>query len=97
MRIEPEIAGVSLVMLGHFNPVIFTPTWFGWNELLPEKTVNIAGTKIVHPEISVFEADWLNLHVQPESFQINTTQPPLCSPAGLGYPNFPRKPSSYPP
>ena len=76
MRIEPEIAGVSLVMLGHFNPAIFTPAWFGWNELLPEKTVKIAGTKIVHPQIAIFEADWLNLHVQPESFQINTTQAP---------------------
>lgn len=76
MRIEPEIAGVSLVMLGHFNPAIFTPAWFGWNELLPEKTVKIAGAKIVHPQIAIFEADWLNLHVQPESFQINTTQPP---------------------
>ena len=76
MRIEPEIARVSLVMLGHFNPAIFTPAWFGWNELLPEKTVKIAGTKIVHPEIAIFAADWLNLHVQPESFQINTTQSP---------------------
>ena len=76
MRIEPEIAEVSLVMLGHFNPAIFTPAWFGWNELLPEKTVKIADTKIVHPEIAIFEADWLNLHVQPESFRINTTQAP---------------------
>ena len=76
MRIEPEIAGVSLVMLGHFNPAIFTPAWFGWNELLPEKTVKIADTKIVHPEIAIFEADWLNLHVQPESFKINTPQAP---------------------
>ncbi len=76
MRIEPEIAGVSLVVRGHFNPAIFTPAWFGWNELLPEKTVQIAGTKIVHPQIAIFEADWLNLHVQPESFQINTTQAP---------------------
>ncbi len=76
MRIEPEIASVSLVVLGRFNPAIFTPAWFGWNGLLPEKTVKIAGTKIVHPQIAIFEADWLNLHVQPESFQINTTQAP---------------------
>ena len=76
MKIEPEIAGVSLVMLGHFNPAIFTPAWFGWNELLHEKTVKIADVKIVHPQIAIFEADWLNLHVQPESFQINTAQPP---------------------
>lgn len=76
MRIEPEIAGVSLVMLGHFNPAIFTPAWFGWNGLLSERTVETADTKIVHPQIAMFEADWLNLRVQPESFKIDTIQAP---------------------
>ena len=77
MRIEPEITGVSLVMLGHFNPAIFTPAWFGWHGLLSERTAEIADTKIVHPQIAMFNADWLNLHVQPESFLINTTQAPF--------------------
>lgn len=77
MRIEPEITGVSLVMLGHFNPAIFTPAWFGWHGLLSERTAEIADTKIIHPQIAMFNADWLNLHVQPESFLINTTQAPF--------------------
>ena len=77
MRIEPEITGVSLVMLGHFNPAIFTPAWFGWHGLLSERTAEIADTQIVHPQIAMFNADWLNLHVQPESFLINTTQAPF--------------------
>ena len=77
MRIEPEITGVSLVLLGHFNPAIFTPAWFGWHGLLSERTAEIADTKIIHPQIAMFNADWLNLHVQPESFLINTTQAPF--------------------
>ena len=28
MRIEPETSGVSVVVLGTFNPAIFTPAWF---------------------------------------------------------------------
>lgn len=76
MRIEPEIAGVSLVLLGRFNPVIFTPAWFGWHQLLPRKIIEIADTNIAHPQITRFNADWLNIQVVPERIQIITSQPP---------------------
>ena len=76
MRIEPEIAGVSVVMIGNFNPSIFTPAWFGWHGLISEKMVDTANTKIVHPQISDFNVDWLHIQVVPERFLINTTQAP---------------------
>lgn len=76
MRIEPEIAGVSLVMLGHFNPLIFSHSWFGWHGLLPEEIVNNARVQIAHPDITKFNADWLNLQVDRERFIINTVQAP---------------------
>ena len=28
MRIPVEISGASIVMMGHFNPIIFRPEWF---------------------------------------------------------------------
>ena len=77
MRIEPEIAGVSLVLLGNFNPAIFTPAWFVWRGLLPEKTIESAEVDIVHPHVSEFKADWLNLHVTTNQFQIETIQSPV--------------------
>ena len=46
MRIEPEITGVSLVLLGDFNPPIFTPSWFGWQGLLSENMVDDAELEI---------------------------------------------------
>ena len=76
MRIEPENAGVSVVMIGNFNPSIFTPAWFGWHGLISEKMVDTANTKIVHPQISDFNVDWLHMQVVPERFLINTTQAP---------------------
>lgn len=76
MRIDPEIAGVSLVILGHFNPLIFTHSWFGWNELLSKEIVDNANVQIAHPQITKFSADWLNLQVEPERFMIETTQAP---------------------
>ncbi len=77
MKIEPEISSVSIVILGHFNPAIFTPSWFAWRGLLPKKIVDIAALKIAHPQITEFNADWLNLQIVPESFSISTTQSPF--------------------
>ena len=34
MRIEPEISGVQVVLVGDFNPAIFTPAWFALYRLL---------------------------------------------------------------
>ncbi len=76
MRIEPEIPGVALVLLGHFNPLIFTHTWFGWNGLLSKEIVKNANVQIAHPQITKFNADWLNLQVFPERFIIDTAQAP---------------------
>ena len=76
MRIEPEIAGVAVVLLGNFNPAIFTPAWFGLHGLISERMVDTADTKIVHPQISEFNVDWLQMQVVPERFLISTTQAP---------------------
>ena len=78
MKIEPEIAGVSIVLAGHFNPAIFTPAWFGWHGLLPLKLVQSADKNVVaQPQISVFNAEWLNLEVLQRTFKISTTQSPV--------------------
>ena len=84
MRITPEITGVSLVLLGNFNPSIFTPAWFGWNKLLPEKTVDVAELLIAQPQITSFRADWLELNIVTERFAINTIQPPFVRLRDLG-------------
>ena len=52
MRIEPELAGVSVVILGNFNPSIFTPAWFGWRGLLPAGMVESADLRIANPQIT---------------------------------------------
>ena len=84
MRIAPEITGASLVLLGNFNPSIFTPAWFGWHDLLPEKTVDVAELQIAQPQITSFTADWLEFNAVPERFSISTTQPPFVRLRDLG-------------
>ena len=77
MRIAPEITGVTLVLIGNFNPAIFAPAWFGWHNLLPEKAVEAAELRIVQPQMTSFQAEWLELQVLPDRFSISSAQPPF--------------------
>ena len=81
MRIEPEISGVAIVLVGNFNPAIFTPAWFALHELLPQRVAMSAELEVAHRELTVFKIDWLQLYVTPERFQLQTTSAPyirLC-------------------
>ena len=77
LRIEPEITSVSIVLLGGFNPTIFTPAWFGWQNLLPKEVVDEAELSIAQNQITTFQAEWLALQVVPNRFTISTTQSPF--------------------
>ena len=76
MRIVPEISETSIVLVGSFNPTIFTPAWFELHELLPPGTAEIATLEIAHAQATAFKADWLHLSVVPERFAVDTTQAP---------------------
>ena len=81
MRIEPEISGVNVVLLGDFNPAIFTPAWFALHGILPESVTDSAHLGISHQQVTEFVADWLRLQVTAERFSVETLQAPhirLC-------------------
>lgn len=76
MRIEPEISGVSVVLLGNFNPAIFTPAWFALHKLLPPSVAETATVEVAHEQICVFSVDWLRLEVSVRRFSAETLQAP---------------------
>lgn len=76
MRIEPELSGVTVVLLGSFNPAIFTPAWFGLQGLLSKATVGSAELDVAHPSLTQFVAEWLRLRVRADRFEAETTQAP---------------------
>ena len=81
MRTEPEISGVTVILLGKFNPTIFTPAWFALHDLLPESAAENAELKIGHPQVTAFSYDWLRLEVTTERFIVETLLAPyirLC-------------------
>lgn len=75
MIIKPEIDVVSIVLLGKFNPAIFTPAWFSWNDLISESSANNANLQISHPQITAFDTDWFKLEVKTDRFSISAAQP----------------------
>lgn len=76
MRIEPDISGVNIVLLGSFNPSIFTPAWFAMHELLPRSVAENADLQIANEWTTAFTADWLNLKVNTDQFLAETLQAP---------------------
>ncbi len=78
MRIEPEIAGVDIILVGEFNPTIFSPQWFSANKLLREGTAESADVKVIHPDLTSFTADWVRLQVTRERFTAGSVQAPFA-------------------
>lgn len=77
MSIQQMKRGVSLVMVGKFNPVIFQPQWFSAHKLLRPQEADNASVEVIHPDVTIFTAEWLQMRVESARFQVNTFQPPF--------------------
>jgi len=72
---KAELSGISIVMLGSFNPKIFQPAWFAANELIRKLEAEEADTEIIHNDISIFRiGDWLRVEVTRDRFHASTEQ-----------------------
>lgn len=76
MRIAPEIDGISVIVVGKFSPAIFTPAWFALHGLLPDGVAESAELMVAHQQVTKFKADWLDLQVTSDQFQVETLQAP---------------------
>ncbi|MGO9460076.1 MAG: hypothetical protein ACLP1W_08140 [Rhodomicrobium sp.] len=78
MIIEPEIAGASVVLVGSFNPAIFSPDWFVRQNLLEKDQIVQPGPNfIIHPQIAQFSVEWCQISVDLDKFSLTTTRDPL--------------------
>ena len=68
----PEITELSLVLLGNFNPPIFSPSWLRYKNLIREEEFKSSKTEIITPHISKFSLDWLNVEVTNTRCQFKT-------------------------
>jgi hypothetical protein len=70
---EYENSSYSIVFLGHFNPAIFSPLWFGTHSLFTDDEVNAAEISVIHPEIARFTAGGITIQVETSRFVATAT------------------------
>jgi hypothetical protein len=76
MPIRPDLRGLSLILIGDFNPTIFHPGWFSAEGMLTVEEASEATIQIVHPDVTVFELPWMAITVEREKFQaVRAAQP----------------------
>ncbi len=79
MHYTPEISSASIVLVGKFNPAIFTPAWFAKVGIITDSELGSSATRVVHPEITQFDISRFRVEVQPARFQITTMEEPFVS------------------
>jgi len=74
MEYNPEIKRIDVVLLGDFNPKIFSPAWFAANKLIGEHESGSAIPDIIHSDVTMFSMPWFQLNVRRDRFSIFTEQ-----------------------
>ena len=78
MAFTAEILTSTIVILGDFNPAIFSPDWLEYNKLIGEGDAIAAreGSEsrqmLVSHQVSNFEADWFSLQVLDTQFTLSS-------------------------
>lgn len=77
MAEETESIRAVIVLLGKFNPAIFSPAWFARHGLITDDELDIADLGVVHPEITQFSVEHLQIEVRSDRFIIQMTSDPI--------------------
>jgi len=64
----------SIVIRGDLNPRIFQPSWFAMQNLLGHDEAESAKLEVVHPEVTHFSVDWVDIQVLRDRFAVRTLQ-----------------------
>lgn len=78
--LSPEIQGMSIAVLGDFNPAIMHPRWFADNELIRENEANNAEIEIVHKNVAAFRTESVAVQVTQDRFIVVTEDPTMFLP-----------------
>lgn len=65
----------SIVVLGRFNPSIFSPAWMRLHNLLGEKEVEDSRIAFIVPPAANFSTDWLSVNVTEQHLTLSSAIP----------------------
>jgi hypothetical protein len=71
---QAELEGLTIVVVGSFNPAIFHPAWFSRCNLIRQEEADSAKVEIVHSEVAQFSGDW---------FSVQRTSGPIPRPPAI--------------
>jgi hypothetical protein len=77
LRYPIETHSASIVLIGKFNPPIFSPAWFSKVGVLTDDEFEAASEDkqlVVHPEIAQFSTARFSVNVLPQRFTLSTPQ-----------------------
>lgn len=72
-QLQPEIEGMTVVVVGSFNPKIFQPKWFSSEGLLQDEEAEGADISIISNDLTLFVTDWLRVQVDKSRCLLGTT------------------------
>jgi len=67
--------GVQVVILGNFNPAIFSPGWLLAKELIRQDDYDLAAPQVIVPQLSIFTTGWLRCEATPQRLVLGTEEP----------------------
>jgi hypothetical protein len=70
-----ELDGISIVVLGNFNPTIFSPAWFRLHNLIGKSEADDAQVQMIVPPAAIFATDWLSVQVTQDRLVLATIMP----------------------
>jgi len=73
---KAEIRGLSIVLLGDFNPIIFQPRWFVSEGLMTKAEADDADVQVVHADVTIFQLPWIGVNVSRERAVFSCTAQP---------------------
>ena len=76
MRIQPEISGVSAVLLGKFNPAMLTPAWLAYHGVFTKQQAKAVEQQITLPDFSSFISEALSLQATQERIMVEVATAP---------------------
>jgi hypothetical protein len=79
MRIRPQVSQVTIVAVGHFNPLILRPDWLRKKELMVGSDSEQLHIEVMHPELVLLRFPWGRLHCDHDQFVVSTSQDPVVT------------------
>lgn len=78
---EVEFEGLTIILVGSFNPAIFHPSWFARHNLIAPEEADDAQVEIVlKNQVTEFSSTWLTVQVTQNKFVFDCNDPTKTQP-----------------